>query len=115
MKEGRLRRHKRIRKKVIGSKERPRFSVYRSLTNLYAQIIDDENNHTVVSCSTLEKDIKSQCKNNNIKAANVLGESIAKKAQEKGITEVVFDRGGYPYHGKIKAVAEAARKGGLKF
>jgi large subunit ribosomal protein L18 len=115
MKDGRIRRHKRIRKKIVGSKDRPRLSVYRSLSNLYAQIIDDENNNTVLSCSTLEKDIKDQCKNNNIKAASILGELIAKKAQEKGITDVVFDRGGYPYHGKIKAVAEAARKGGLKF
>lgn len=113
--DGRLKRHKRIRKKVVGSKNRPRFSVYRSLTNLYAQIIDDENCCTVLSCSTLQKEIKEQCKNCNIKSASILGELIAKKAQEKGIKSVVFDRGGYLYHGKIKAVAEAARKGGLQF
>ncbi|MBU1087253.1 MAG: 50S ribosomal protein L18 [Candidatus Omnitrophica bacterium] len=115
MKDGRINRHRRIRKKVIGSKDRPRLSVYRSLTNLYAQIIDDENCCTVLTCSTLQKEIKEQCKNSNIKSANILGELIAKKAQEKGITSVVFDRGGYLYHGKIKAVAEAARKGGLQF
>lgn len=115
MKDGRTHRHKRIRKKIMGSTDRPRFSVYRSLTNMYAQIIDDENHCTLLSCSTLQKEIKEQCKNNNVKAASILGELIAKKAQEKGLTTVVFDRGGYPYHGKIKAVAEAARKGGLKF
>jgi len=115
MKDGRVSRHKRIRKKIVGSKDRPRLSVYRSLTNLYAQIIDDENCSTVISCSTLQKEIKDKCKNSNLKSANILGELIARKAQEKGITTVVFDRGGYLYHGKIKAIAEAARKGGLKF
>lgn len=99
----------------MGSTARPRLSVYKSLNNLYAQIIDDENNCTVISCSTLQKEIKDQCKNNNVKSANILGELIAKKALEKGVTAVVFDRGGYLYHGKVKAVAEAARKGGLQF
>ena len=115
MKVARLKRHKRIRKKIAGTKERPRLSVYRSLKNIYAQLIDDENNTTLLTCSTQQKELKEKVKANNINAAALLGELVAKGAKEKGIESVVFDRGGYLYHGRIKAVAEAARKGGLKF
>ncbi|MCP4648948.1 MAG: 50S ribosomal protein L18 [PVC group bacterium] len=113
MKVARLKRHRRIRKKISGTQDRPRLSVYRSLKNMYAQLIDDENNATLVTCSTLSKDSKDSA--GNVKAATLLGGMVAEKAKEKGIEQVVFDRGGYPYHGRIKAVAEAARKGGLKF
>ena len=115
MKEARIKRHRRIRKKISGTKDRPRLSVYRSLKNIYAQLIDDESNTTILTCSTQQKPLKEQVKSNNVQAATLLGESLAKGAKEKGIEEVVFDRGGYLYHGRIKAVAEAARKGGLKF
>ena len=115
MKVARLKRHKRIRKKIAGTKERPRLSVYRSLKNIYAQLIDDENNTTLLTCSTQQKELKEKVKANNINAAALLGELVAKGAKDKGIESVVFDRGGYLYHGRIKAVAEAARKGGLKF
>jgi len=115
MKVARLKRHKRIRKKISGTKETPRLSVYRSLKNIYAQLIDDESNTKILTCSTQQKELKEKVKTNNINAAALLGELIAKGAKEKGIESVVFDRGGYLYHGRIKAVAEAARKGGLKF
>ncbi|MCG2711757.1 MAG: 50S ribosomal protein L18 [Candidatus Omnitrophica bacterium] len=115
MKVARVKRHKRIRKKITGTKERPRLSVYRSLKNMYAQLIDDENNVTMLTCSTQQKELKEKAKANNMNAAALLGELIAKGAKDKGIETVVFDRGGYLYHGRIKAVAEAARKGGLKF
>ena len=116
MKEARLKRHRRIRKKVVGTKERPRLSVYRSLNNMYAQLIDDDNNCTMASCSTLDKEITKESGNTGgVKGAALLGEALAKKAKEKGIETVVFDRGGYLFHGRVKAVAEAARKGGLQF
>ncbi len=115
MKVARIRRHRRIRRKVTGTKDRPRLSVYRSLKNIYAQLIDDESNTTILTCSTQQKKLREKVKSNNINAATLLGELIAEEAKDKGIKEVVFDRGGYLYHGRIKAVAEAARKGGLKF
>ncbi|MFH2137792.1 MAG: 50S ribosomal protein L18 [Candidatus Omnitrophota bacterium] len=115
MKVARLKRHRRIRKKVVGTKERPRLSVYRSLKNTYAQIIDDENERTILTCSTQDKLIKKEGSAGNVKTAALLGEIVAQKAKEKGIEEVVFDRGGYLYHGRVKAVAEAARKAGLQF
>jgi large subunit ribosomal protein L18 len=115
MKDARIKRHKRIRKKITGTKERPRLSVYRSLKNMYAQLIDDENNTTILTCSTQNKQLKEKVKANNLNAATLLGELLAKDAKEKGIDTVVFDRGGYLYHGRVRAVAEAARKGGLKF
>jgi len=115
MKASRVKRHKRIRKKIAGTKEKPRLSVYRSLKNIYAQLIDDENHTTILTISTQQKELKEKVKANNINAAALLGDSIAKRAKDKGIESVVFDRGGYLYHGRIKAVAEAARKGGLKF
>ena len=109
----RTRRHARVRTKVSGTAERPRLCVYRSNTNIYAQIIDDVAGNTLVSCSTLDKDIKT--KHANKEAAKEVGAMIAKKALEKNIKTVVFDRGGYIYHGVVKELAEAAREGGLKF
>ncbi|MDD5746711.1 MAG: 50S ribosomal protein L18 [Candidatus Omnitrophica bacterium] len=114
MKIARLKRHKRIRKKVVGTQERPRLSVYRSHKNMYAQLINDDANSTLLSCTTLQEECKGK-RGANIKAATLLGEILAKKAKDKGIEKVVFDRGGYLYHGCIKALAEAARKGGLVF
>ncbi|MBA2123476.1 50S ribosomal protein L18 [bacterium Unc6] len=111
---GLLRRHKRIRKKISGTEKRPRLCVHRSHKNLYAQIIDDTQGKTLVSFSTLSPEFSGQ-KGGNIKSAESLGEKIAKIAVEKGLSEVIFDRGGYLYHGKIKAFADAARKAGLKF
>lgn len=107
----RIKRHNRIRKNLSGTKELPRLNVYRSNTNIYAQIIDDETGKTLVSTSSLELKLDK----NNIETAKKVGESIAKKAIEAKITEVVFDRSGYLYHGRIKALAESAREAGLKF
>jgi len=106
-------RHERVREKIVGTSECPRLCVFRSNANIYAQIIDDESGSTLVSASSLDKDLK--LKNNNIEAAAKVGESIAKKAVKAGIKCVVFDRGGYMYHGKIKALADAARENGLEF
>ena len=110
-KASRLRRHLRVRKKVFGTPERPRLSVYRSEKNIYAQIIDDEKGVTLVSASSLDMKLNGS----NIENAKKVGTEIAKRALEKGITEVVFDRGGYQYHGKVESVADAAREAGLKF
>ena len=112
-KQVRAKRHLRIRKKVFGTTERPRLSVYRSDKNIYAQIIDDVNSVTLVSASSLDKDISA--KGGNKEGAKAVGELIAKKALENGVSEVVFDRGGYVYHGRIQQLAEAAREAGLKF
>ena len=109
----RLRRHKRIRAKISGTAARPRLDVYRSNANIYAQIIDDENGVTLLSASTLDKEFEGY--GGNKEAAKAVGTMIAKRALERGITEVVFDRGGYVYHGRVQALAEAAREGGLKF
>ena len=109
----RQRRHLRVRRKISGTPECPRLCVYRSNTNVYAQIIDDVAGNTLVSCSTLDKEIKT--KHANKEAAKEVGTLIAKKAIEKNIKKVVFDRGGYIYHGVVKELAEAAREGGLKF
>jgi len=112
----RLRRHERVRKKIKGTPERPRLNVFRSLTNIYAQIIDDTTGHTLVAASTLDKSLKGKIKNGgNKEAAAEVGKLIAEKALEKGIKKVVFDRGGYLYHGRVKALAEAAREAGLEF
>lgn len=112
----RLQRHKRVRRKITGTTQRPRLCVFRSANNIYAQIIDDTNRVTVVSASTLDAEIKgSENHNGNKEAAKLVGSMIAKKAVEKGITEVVFDRGGYLYHGRVKELADAAREAGLKF
>lgn len=109
----RTRRHIRVRRKISGTAERPRLCVYRSNTNLYVQIIDDVAGKTLVSCSTLDKEIKT--KHANKEAAKEVGTLIAKKAKTNKIETVVFDRGGYIYHGVVKELAEAAREGGLKF
>ena len=111
-KASREKRHLRVRKKVFGTTERPRLSVYRSEKNIYAQIIDDVNAVTVVAASSLDKTIE---KGSNKEAAKLVGELVAKRAIEKGITEVVFDRGGYVYHGRIQALADGAREAGSKF
>lgn len=109
-------RHIRVRRKVVGTPERPRLSIYRSLSNMYAQIIDDTNGHTLISASTLDKEIKEQVKSTgNKEAAKLVGALVAKKALEKGINNVVFDRGGYIYHGRVKELAEGAREAGLQF
>ena len=109
----RTRRHLRVRKKISGTAECPRLCVYRSNTNLYAQIIDDVAGNTIVSASTLDKDVK--IKHANKEAAKEVGALVAKKAIEKNIKTVVFDRGGYIYHGVVKELAEAAREAGLEF
>jgi len=112
--QARVRRHIRIRKKISGTAERPRLSVFRSEKNIYAQLIDDSVGNTIVSASTKDKDFSAKVGSNK-EAARLVGEIIAKKALDKGITEVVFDRGGYIYHGRIKELADAAREAGLKF
>ena len=104
--------HTRIRKKVSGSAERPRLAVYRSLNHIYAQVVDDLNRQTIVSASTTEKDLRGNT-GGNIDAARRIGKAIAERALEKGIDSVVFDRGGYLYHGRIKALTDAARAAGL--
>ncbi len=109
----RERRHIRVRNKISGTAERPRLCVYRSNTNLYAQIIDDVSRKTLVQASTMDKEVK--IKHSNKEAAKEVGALIAKRAKEKKIEEVVFDRSGYIYHGVVKELAEAAREGGLKF
>ena len=106
-------RHERVRNKIVGTSEVPRLCVYRSNTNIYAQIIDDEKGITLVSASSLDKNLN--LKNANIEAATKVGESVAKKAVKAGIKKVVFDRGGYLYHGRVKALAEACRENGLEF
>lgn len=112
----RLQRHKRVRRKVFGTPQRPRLCVFRSSNNIYAQIIDDTNRVTLVAASSLEEAVKSAVNHTgNKEAAKMVGEMVAKKAVEKGITEVVFDRGGYVYTGRVKELAEGAREGGLKF
>lgn len=109
----RLHRHKRVRGKVSGTPERPRLNVFRSETNIYAQIIDDTKGVTLVSASSLEKGFEGP--GSNCEAAKKVGEAIAQRAKDKGIEAVVFDRGGYLYHGRVKALAEGAREGGLQF
>ncbi|GIM29909.1 50S ribosomal protein L18 [Clostridium polyendosporum] len=113
-KESRERRHLRVRKKVSGTQARPRLSVYRSEKNIYAQIIDDVNAVTIVAASSLEKEFEGKLGSNK-EAAKFVGELVAKRAIDKGITEVVFDRGGYIYHGRVQELAEGAREAGLKF
>lgn len=114
--EVRLRKHIRVRKKISGTAERPRLNVFRSLKNIYAQIIDDTKGTTLVSASTLDEALKSKIKNGgNKEAAKEVGKLIAEKAIEKGIKQVVFDRGGYLYHGRVKELADAAREAGLEF
>ena len=109
----RIKRHSRVRGKISGTAERPRLSVFRSEKNIYAQIIDDVAGNTLVSASSVEKGFEG--KGGNVEAAKKIGAAVAERALQKGIEEVVFDRGGYIYHGRVKALAEGAREGGLKF
>lgn len=112
----RKKRHLIVRKKVFGTAERPRLDVFRSLNNIYAQIINDDEGITLVSASTLDKELKEGLRNGgNKESAKAVGQLIAKKAIESGIKQVVFDRGGYIYHGRVKELAEAAREAGLEF
>ena len=112
----RLQRHKRVRRKITGTTQRPRLCVFRSSNNIYAQIIDDANRVTLTAASSLDAEVKGAVNHGgNKEAAKMVGEMIAKRAIEKGITEVVFDRGGYLYHGRVQVLAEAAREAGLKF
>lgn len=114
--QGRLHRHARIRAKVEGTPNRPRLSVFRSLSNIYAQIIDDEAGKTLVSASTIDAEIKSQLEGKNkTEAAKLVGKLVAERAKSAGVNVVVFDRGGYKYHGRVAALAEAAREAGLEF
>ena len=114
--EVRQKKHRRIRNRFAGTPQRPRLAVYRSNNHMYAQIIDDTVGHTLVAASTLEKDVKADLeKTNDVVAAAKLGTVIAQRAMEKGIKAVVYDRGGFVYQGKIKALAEAAREAGLEF
>jgi large subunit ribosomal protein L18 len=115
-KEGVRRRHRRVRRKVNGTAERPRLAVFRSNEHIYVQVIDDNQQHTLVAASTLEADLKSERKSGaNCEASTEVGKLIAQRSLEKGITKVVFDRGGNIYHGRVKALAEAAREAGLDF
>ena len=107
--------HARIREKMSGTPERPRLNVYRSLNHIYTQLIDDQNGVTIVAASTQGKKTEQKAYGGNVAAAKEVGKLIAQRAQEKGIKRVVFDRGGYLYHGRVKALAEAAREAGLEF
>jgi large subunit ribosomal protein L18 len=114
--EIRLRKHVRVRKKIKGTPERPRLNVFRSLNHIYAQVIDDTNGNTLVAASTIDESLKGKVKfGGNKEAAKEVGKLIATKAIAKGIKKVVFDRGGYLYHGRVKELAEAAREAGLEF
>ena len=114
--ELRQRRHLRVRTKVVGTSERPRLAVFRSLQHVYAQVIDDSRGTTLAAASTLDPDVRSQLADKNKSAeAQLVGQLIAKRAKERGIETVVFDRGGYQYHGRVKALADAARAAGLSF
>ncbi|HEX4810493.1 MAG TPA: 50S ribosomal protein L18 [Bryobacteraceae bacterium] len=109
----RTRVHKRIRRRVAGSEERPRLAIFRSVNHIYAQVIDDQKGHTLASAGSTEKDLRG--KGGNVEGAKVIGQKVAERAKEKGVTKVVFDRGGYLYHGRVKALADAARAAGLEF
>ena len=112
----RLRKHERVRKKIKGTSQKPRLNIFRSLNNIYAQIIDDTTGTTLAAASTLDSLVKSKVKyGGNKEAAKEIGKAIAQKALEKGIKQVIFDRGGYIYHGRIKELAESARESGLEF
>jgi large subunit ribosomal protein L18 len=112
----RVRRHVRLRKRVKGTGEKPRLAVFRSLSHIYVQVIDDVTRVTIASASDLESDLKKKVDGKKkSEVATMIGSLVAERAKEKGVTQVVFDRGGYPFHGRIKALAEAARAGGLEF
>lgn len=115
-KESRDRRHRRVRRKNFGTPERPRLNVFKSLKHIYAQIIDDSSQKTLVSATSLDKELRGDVRvGSNLKAAQKVGALVAKRALEKGITRVAFDRGGYPYHGRVKTLADSARETGLEF
>ena len=112
----RQKRHRRVRKTVSGTTEKPRLNVFRSLCNIYAQVIDDAEGRTLVSASTLDAEVRSAAKNGgDVEAARLVGQLVGKRAVDKGIERVVFDRGGYQYHGRVAALADGAREAGLKF
>jgi large subunit ribosomal protein L18 len=111
----RKKRHGRIRKRMTGTPERPRLNVYRSLSHIYATLIDDTQGHTLVAASSVDKALKADKSGGNIDGAKAVGAQIAERAKAAGITKVVFDRGGYLYHGRVQALADAAREGGLEF
>jgi len=113
--EARVRRHIRVRQKISGNNNRPRLCIFRSLNHIYAQVIDDTKGQTLVTASTLDAEIKKEAKNNKTGQAELVGTLLAKRSAEKKISQVAFDRGGFKYQGRVKALAEAARKGGLKF
>lgn len=114
--KARLKRHLRVRKKIEGTTERPRLNIFRSSKHMYAQIIDDSKGITLVAASSQDKELKDQISNGgNVESARKVGELIASRAKEKGIERVVFDRGGYLYHGRVQALADAAREAGLEF
>jgi large subunit ribosomal protein L18 len=109
----RTRIHERIRRRVSGTQERPRLAVFRSTKHIYVQVIDDTQGHTLAAAGSTEKDLRG--KGGNVEGAKVIGKTVAERAKEKGISKVVFDRGGYQYHGRVKALADAARSAGLEF
>ena len=112
----RLRRHRRVRKRVVGTSERPRLNVIRSLSHIYAQVIDDSQGHTLVSASTFDPEVEAQLRGlTKTEQASVVGRVLAERALSQGVSRVVFDRGGYAYHGRVRALADAAREGGLEF
>jgi len=112
----RKRRHTRVRARISGTADRPRLNVFRSLGHIYAQVIDDTAGHTLASASTIDRDLRDKVEGKNkSEAAKLVGELIAQRAQQAGVKTVVFDRGGYRYHGRVKALADGAREGGLKF
>lgn len=114
--KARIRRHRRVRAKISGTAERPRLNVYRSLDNIYAQVIDDIAGHTLASASTIDRELRDQVADKDkTEAAKLVGELVAKRAQDVGVKEVVFDRGGFRYHGRVKALADGAREAGLEF
>ncbi len=113
--EARVRRHKRVRQKISGNDSRPRLCIFRSLNHIYAQVIDDVKRQTLVAASTLDEEIKKEAKKNKTGRAELVGTLLAKRSAVKKISQVAFDRGGFKYQGRVKALAEAARKGGLKF
>jgi len=113
--KGRFYRHRRIRKKIFGTATRPRLCIFRSLNHIYGQCIDDEKGRTILTVSSLSKELKKEDSKGNINQAKAVGTLLATKAKKKGIKEAIFDRAGYVYHGRIKALADAVREGGLKF
>lgn len=112
----RIRRHRRVRAKISGTAERPRLNVFRSLGNIYVQVIDDMAGHTLASASTIDRELRNQLDGKNkTEAAKLVGELVARRAQAAGVKQVVFDRGGYRFHGRVKALADGAREAGLEF